>query len=129
MTANGTLLLHRALRSITLRYVLAALLLFAQHGALTHALAHAGGKIEALVSVAHDDCSQGHGPHDHHQAPGAGAQCAFDLLYSELLGGALLVAATSSTATAADAVAGPAIHDAASVTALPYRSRGPPVRA
>ena len=94
MTANGPLLLHRALRSIALRYVLAALLLFAQHGALTHAFAHASGEIEALVSSQHDDCAQDHGPQGHDHAPGAGAQCAFDLLYSELLGGAPLVAAT-----------------------------------
>jgi hypothetical protein len=126
---NGLRWLRRALRSVALRGLLAALLLSAQHGALTHVLAHAGGHIEAVAHGLHDDCAHGHDPQEHRKAPGAGAQCAFDLLYSELLGGAPLVAAPPALAAAATAVSAAATPVVASVTTLPYHSRGPPARA
>lgn len=121
--------LRRALRSAALRGTLALLLLFAQHGALTHALAHVGGGIETLAASQHEGCDHDHGPHGHDHAPVTGTQCAFDLLYSELLGGALLVEAFSSSIRDATAAATPVFHSTASLTALPYSSRGPPFRA
>lgn len=44
-------LLGRVLRSITLRWVLALLLLVAQQGALTHALGHAAGHARESVAA------------------------------------------------------------------------------
>ena len=130
---NFTRLLHHALRSIALRGMLAALLLFAQHGALTHALVHASGHAhETVVALAHEQGGD-HG-HDHaHEAPGEGrrvaAACGFDLLYSELLGGALLIDSTLTAEAVVPVAVIPVTVHVASVTTLHYHSRGPPFRA
>ncbi len=83
-------LFGKALRSIALRWILALLLLTAQQGALTHALGHAAGHAHESVAVLHD--------HDHSAADHAddgshepvtrllSEQCAFDLVYSQVLG-------------------------------------------
>ncbi|MBY0268039.1 MAG: hypothetical protein K2W84_16605 [Burkholderiales bacterium] len=130
---NFTRLLHHALRSLALRGMLAALLLFAQHGALTHALVHASGHAhETVVAVAHEQGGD-HG-HDHaHEAPGEGrsalAACDFDLLYSELLGGALLIDSTLRAEAVVPVAVIPVTVHVASITTLHYHSRGPPSRA
>lgn len=130
---NFTRLLHHALRSLALRGMLAALLLFAQHGALTHALVHASGHAhETVVALAHEQGGD-HG-HDHaHEAPGEGrsvaAACDFDLLYSELLGGALLIDSTLRAEAVVPVAVIPVTVHVASITTLHYHSRGPPSRA
>jgi|LNFM01.1.fsa_nt_gb hypothetical protein len=123
---HGIRLLHKALHSVTLRWVLMALLLFAQHGALTHVLAHASGEIESLVSSHHDNCEHGQGFHHHDGAPDAGSQCAFDLLYSELLGGVPLVDGRNTAETAISVAATPVAGAAASVSVPLHHARDPP---
>lgn len=123
------MLLRSALRAKWLRAALIALLLFAQHGALTHALSHMavhGGDGAALVHAQHDS----HDSQEHHNegpAKTAAGSCAFDLLYSEVLGGvpagqfAGFSAAVRTSAVAAVVLA----HGV--VAFVPYDSRGPPV--
>lgn len=132
---NGLRLLHQSLRSVALRCVLAALLLFAQYGALTHALAHVSGHAHQAVAdghahdahdAAHDD---GHAHAPVSEGRNASAQCAFDLLYSELLGGALLIDSTITAEAVIPVAVIPITVVVASVTTLHYHSRGPPSRA
>ena len=66
-------LLARVLRSITLRWLLALLLLVAQQGALTHALGHAAGHAHEPVAAlqAQSPLYQARSDAlDQHQAPG-----------------------------------------------------------
>jgi hypothetical protein len=119
-----TRLLRSALRAKWLRGALIALLLAAQHGALTHALLHAGwlaqGKsaVHAQAQSAQDDGSR---------KSQTVELCAFDLVYSQVLGGvhggydlAFSAAEHVLVITAVLAVRN-------SVTVVPYDSRGPPV--
>ena len=93
-------MLRAALRSRALRIALAALLLFAQQTALTHALTHAGWQAHGIA--AHDD------DHDHGYAlstahggdasdksnsskSATSEQCAFDLVYSQVACGLTVV--------------------------------------
>jgi hypothetical protein len=108
---------------------LAALLLVAQHGALTHALTHADlhGHDEAVhahaQSAAHDDAE-----HPGNASTGKVAGfCAFDLVYSQVLGG--LHGGHDLTFAAAEhvLVIAAVLAVRSSVTAVPYDSRGPPV--
>lgn len=110
----GKRLLHAAL---------IALLLFAQHGALTHALLHVAhqGGAEVHAADAHEHA------HDHEQPSGEwSANCGFDLLYSEVLGGApggcqgVVTAATRAVLIAVGS------WTAAAISAVPYDSRAPP---
>ncbi len=129
--------LHHALGSAALRGLLALLLLVAQHGALTHALVHVSGHAHvapdrAAAATPANGGSRGHDhDHAHAQSPAgegrnANSQCAFDLLYSELLGGLLLIDSVSTAGAMVPGAVTPLATSAASVTALPYRSRGPP---
>lgn len=124
-------LLGKALRSISLRWALALLLLAAQQGALTHALGHAAGHAHEPIAVLHD--------HDHSAADHAdddsdepvtrlaSEQCAFDLVYSQVLGG--LHAGHWLHLEASD----PVVNDVfawstrSAPAGLPYNSRAPPV--
>lgn len=121
-------LLRRALRAPWVLLTLAGLLLVVQHGALTHALTHADlhGHEKAVHAHAH---SAGHdAEHPENAATGKVAGfCAFDLVYSQVLGG---VHAGHDLAFAAAeqlllVTATLAVHN--SVAAVPYDSRGPPV--
>lgn len=115
--------LRRLLRLRLLHAALVALLLFAQHGALTHALLHVVHQGEAAVHAA-----DAHGQaHDNEQPSGEwSANCGFDLLYSEVLGGApggcqgITTVATRAVLIAAGSVA------RAGTSAVPYDSRAPP---
>jgi hypothetical protein len=83
-------LLRSALRAKWLRAALIALLLFAQHGALTHALTHAarqahGGFAQAAVPV--HPLTQGNSNAGGTPAKQLTELCAFDLVYSQVLGG------------------------------------------
>lgn len=116
---SASRLLGKSLRCIAFRWVLAALLLFAQQGALTHALSHAGGHAHEPSAHVGDDESGGRAA--------VSGQCAFDLVYSQVLGGmhtgyTLHVAATDPVAHAA-IVAQPR----GTTASVPYDSRGPPV--
>jgi hypothetical protein len=122
-------LLQSALRAGWLRAALVALLLFAQHGALTHALSHMavhGGEGTAHVHAQHDS-HDSHGHHDEGPAETAAESCAFDLLYSEVLGGvpAGQFAGFSAAVRTSLVVAAVLAHGAA--VFVPYDSRGPPV--
>lgn len=106
-----------------LHAALVALLLFAQHGALTHALLHVAhhGEAEVHATHAHEHA------HDDEQPSGEwSANCGFDLLYSEVLGGApggcqgVVTAATRAVLIAVGS------WTAAAISAVPYDSRAPP---
>ncbi len=124
-------LLRRALRTRWVLLTLAGLLLVAQHGALTHALTHAelhghGESVHAHVAHAH---SAGHDAEHHEYAPGGDVSefCAFDLVYSQILGG--IPASHALTFAVAEqllvVIATLALRNSAVV--VPYDSRGPPV--
>jgi len=110
-----------------LHAALIALLLFAQHGALTHALLHVAhhGVAEAHAAHAHGHAHE----HEHEHEPPFGewsADCGFDLLYSEVLGGApggyrsVATDAAGAVLIAAGSVA------TAGTSTVPYDSRAPP---
>lgn len=120
-----TRLLRSAPRAQWLRGALVALLLVAQHGALTHALMHAGKLAHGQTAVHVQAALADHG-HDN-RARQATESCAFDLVYSQVLGGvhgshdlAFAAAEHVLVVTAAFAVR-------SCVTVVPYDSRGPPV--
>lgn len=115
----------RLLREKWLPGALIALLLAAQHGALTHALMHAGRLAQSQVTV-HAQVSLADQGHEN-RARQATESCAFDLVYSQVLGGvhgghdlAFAAAEHVLVVTATLAVRNP-------VTVVPYDSRGPPV--
>lgn len=126
---TGSRLLGTSLRSIALRWALAALLLFAQQAALTHALGHAGGHAHKSVAAPQAPAHESSAHADHDGSGGRSAvseQCAFDLVYSQVLGGmsaghTLHVAATDPVAHAV-IVAQPR----GTTASVPYDSRGPP---
>lgn len=129
-------LFDRTLRAAAPRWLLAVLLLLAQQGALTHALVHAGaqahgGHIHAAqvddggAHALHGD----HGGHDDHGADGqsaASAQCAFDLVYSQVLGALHSTALPLCAETAAPVTAVVAQAPVGAAPEVPYDSRGPP---
>ena len=120
-------MMHR-LRLRWLPALLAALLLFAQQGALVHALGHAGHAHAAAAPLAHAADAHGHdtGAQDETPSRSLSELCAFDLVYSQVLGGVhsefmpplLLAAASPATAQTPQLRGGS--------TCLPYDSRGPP---
>jgi hypothetical protein len=115
-----TRLLRSALRAKWLCGALIALLLAAQHGALTHALMHAGWLAQGKTAV-HASAQS-----ENHPADRAVELCAFDLVYNQVLGGvhvghALTFAAAEHLLVV---VAAPAVRNP--VTVVPYDSRGPP---
>ncbi len=131
---NNFPLFGKALRSIALRWVLFTLLLLAQQGALTHALGHAGGHAHQSVAALHEQEHQhGHGHeavadagHDESGGSAVSGQCAYDLVYSQVLGG--LHAGYSLHVAAAVAVVPvvAAVRLRGATASVPYDSRGPP---
>lgn len=115
-----TRMLRSALRAKWLRGALIALLLAAQHGALTHALTHASWMAQGRTAV-HAMVQDEHNP-----TKRAVELCAFDLVYNQLLGAVHADHAVSFAAAEHVLVvaATPALHNP--VTAVPYDSRGPP---
>lgn len=114
-----------ALRSSWLRGALAALLLVAQHGALTHALTHAGGQKHFVESASHVVFSQ---HDDGAPAKAVAEQCAFDLVYSQVLGGVHPGDAVERADTTPHILRISAVPPLRGVTAVvPYDTRGPPV--
>lgn len=114
---------RRLLRLRLLHAALIALLLFAQHGALTHALLHVAhhGETAAHAHAGHDHA------HDEERPSGElSANCGFDLLYSEVLGGVhggcqgVVTGATRAVLIAVGS------WTAAATSAVPYDSRAPP---
>jgi hypothetical protein len=112
-------LLRSALRAHWLRGALIALLLFAQHGALTHALTHAGWLMQGK-SAAHASLQS-----ENHPADRALQACAFDLVYSQVLGG-VHADIVSAFGAAEHVLVTAALAVRNSVTVVPYDSRGPP---
>lgn len=123
--------LRRILRSSALRWALAALLLAAQQGALTHALGHAAGHAHEPIAVLHDhdDSAADHADGCSHEPVTrlASEKCALDLVYSQVLGG--LHGGHWLHLEASD----PVVNDVfawstrSSPAGLPYHSRAPPV--
>jgi hypothetical protein len=121
-----TRLLHSARRAKWLRGALIALLLAAQHGALTHALMHAGKAMHGETFAHGQSVLADHG-YDR-PAREATESCAFDLVYSQVLGGVhadhtitFAAAEHARVVTATLVLRNPG-------TAVPYDSRGPPAR-
>ncbi|MDP1537642.1 MAG: hypothetical protein Q8L95_10715 [Burkholderiales bacterium] len=122
-------LLGRSLRSITLRWALAAMLLLAQQGALTHALTHAAGHAHESVAALHDPAHELPAQVDHDESGGGSAvsgQCAFDLVYSQMLGGVHTGHTLHFAATGPLAHTVVVAHSRGTTTSVPYDSRGPP---
>lgn len=125
--------MRSALRSIRLRLLLAALLLFAQQGALTHALSHAGHQAHGAPGLAlpftgdaHDHAGDDpHAPADSR----VDNACAFDLAYSQVLGGVHAGHDFHAAVARPVAAAVAAVRPRPVATVLPYRSRAPPVAA
>jgi len=122
-------LLRASLRAIALRWLLAVFLLVAQQGALTHALSHAGGHAHEAVTAPHADGHDASGDCSSHQDSSGRAiseQCAFDLVYSQVLGG--VHAGHTASVTATDGVAPVAVvaQSFSAATRVPYDTRGPP---
>lgn len=122
--------LRSALRAGWLCGALVVLLLFAQHGALTHALVHAGWQAHAETGQLHQPARHPAADHDGHgdgvPADAAADSCTFDLVYSQVLGG--VHAGTVALSGGAD----PRLCFAAEfsardgTTVVPYDTRGPP---
>lgn len=114
--------LRGLLRLRLLPAALIALLLFAQLAALGHALLHVAhhGDTAAHAHVhehAHDgDASSGE----------ASANCGFDLLYSEVLGGVHGGSCSAASGAAGVVLVAAGGGTAAGTAAVPYDSRAPP---
>ncbi len=110
------------LRAKWLRGALIALLLVAQHGALTHALVHAGW-------VAHDHSAVQASLHSDEGQPAdrAAESCAFDLVYSQVLGGVHGSHDVAFGTAGRVLVVAVAFAPRAVLTVVPYETRGPPV--
>jgi hypothetical protein len=117
--------LRSALRAKWLRGALIALLLAAQHGALTHALMHASRLAQGQVAV-HAQASLADHGHDN-RVRQATESCAFDLVYSQVLGGVHTGHDLAFAAAEHVLVIAAALAVRSSVTVVPYDSRGPPV--
>lgn len=125
---------HWLLRARWLRLALVALLLTAQQGALVHAVAHAVDTSHApdhLVSAhAHHHAAGAAEAHDHEgdeHTRQLSAQCAFDLLFGQVLGlahGASPVIATH--VLAAVRLALPVVLAAGLSPVVPYDAHAPP---
>lgn len=118
-------ILHAALRSVSLRIGLAAVLLFAQHAALTHAVTHAGGQPRGGSAQVHapvQPLAQDGGTPAHQAAN----WCAFDLAYSQVLGGTVF--ATADFLAAAGVVEQRTPRACARIVAEPppFLAQGPP---
>ena len=118
-------LLRSALRSKWLRGALIALLLAAQHGALTHALMHAGwlAQGKSAVHAPAQTLAQDNGS----RKSQAMELCAFDLVYNQVLGGVHAGHAVGFAAAEHVLVVTATLAVRNSVTVVPYDSRGPPV--
>lgn len=113
-------------RSGWLSGVLIALMLFAQHGALTHALSHAarlahGGYVQVGASAHQPAGDAGH------SGGRATKPCAIDFAYSQVLGG--VATATAEMAAAAGITEHCTPHPRARIVAAspPFLAQGPPV--
>ena len=126
-------MLRASLHAVALRWVLAAFLLLAQQGALTHALSHAIGHAHDAVAALHlgshaasdNPTAQGNVPQDTGGQVVSG-QCALDLVYSQVLGG--MHAGPGLHVSASDVVAPFAVvaRSSSITTRVPYDTRGPP---
>ncbi|MBX3665951.1 MAG: hypothetical protein KF834_09720 [Burkholderiales bacterium] len=117
--------LQRLPRLRLLHAALIALLLFVQHGALNHALLHVAVHGEAGM---HAGAAPAHG-HAHEDGRPSGewsADCGFDLLYSEVLGGVPGGACPVVTGVAGTVPVAAGGAAAAESAAVPYDSRAPP---
>lgn len=122
-------LLRSALRGKWLRGALIALLLAAQHGALTHALMHSarqahGGVAQAAVPV--HALAQTNGNSGGTPTKQLTELCAFDLVYSQVLGGVAVTVADFPVVAAATAVLTQRASARMVSEAPPFLAQGPP---
>lgn len=117
--------LRHLLRARWLRCALVALLLLAQHGALTHALAHAGGRVGGGHAVTH---SAAHLPVQGDSAPvkKAASLCAFDQVYSQVFG--VVMDAAAGIASDPGMFEQQTLHSYPRIVAAtpPFFAQGPP---
>lgn len=122
-------LLRSALRAKWLRAALIALLLFAQHGALTHALTHVarqahGGFAQAAAPV--DSLAQSHNNAGGPPAKQLTELCAFDLVYSQVLGGVAVTVVDFSVVAATAEILTQRASARMVAEAPPFLAQGPP---
>ncbi len=124
-------LFRSALRAIALRWVLALLLLLAQQGALIHALGHAAGHAHGSVAALHVDhhpaAKQADDPSHQPAVRLVSEQCAFDLVYNQVLGALPAGHCLQFEATDPVVHAVFALRTRSAPASVPYDSRGPPV--
>ncbi len=122
-------LLRRALRTRCVLAALTGLLLVAQHGALTHALMHAGKAAQGQTAhLSISNAQTASADHGHYKrAKQATESCAFDLVYSQVLGGVHTGHDLTFAAAEQLLVVTATLAVRNSVTVVPYDSRGPPV--
>lgn len=124
-----TRLLRSALRAKWLRAALIALLLFAQHGALTHALTHAarqahGGFAQTAVPV--HPLTQANNNAGGIPVKQLTELCAFDLVYSQVLGGVAVTVVDFPVVAATTAVLTQRASARAVAEPPPFLAQGPP---
>lgn len=122
---NFSAWLRTALCAPVLRAALVALLLVAQHGALTHALTHAAA--HAHHETAHAESARVDFQGGGNPAGSAAESCVFDLAYSQVLGGVHTGHAVVFSAAEQLLVVTAVLAVRNSVSVVPYDSRGPPV--
>ncbi len=121
---NFSALLRNAFCAHGLRAALVALLLLAQHGALTHALTHAAAHTQD--KTAHTDSAHIELPGKGDPAGAVAESCLSDLAYSQLLGGVHAGHAVSFDVAEQVLVVAAAQAVRNSATVVPYDSHGPP---
>lgn len=118
-------LLRSALRAKWLRGVLVALLLATQHGALTHALGHAARIAHGQSAVLAQ--SQLATPGHDSRARQATESCAFDLVYSQVLGGVTTAPAEFPAEAGAEMRRVSPQLTLVAAAPPPFHAQGPPV--
>ena len=118
-------LLRSSLHSIALPWVLAAFLLVAQQGALTHALSHAGGHAHKAVATNQTAPDTAAGQHGSGRQVVSG-QCALDLVYCQVLGGFYAASAPMAVPDSVFQHGTQRSTFLVVVNSLPYFAQGPP---
>jgi hypothetical protein len=110
-----------AVRRAFLRLILVALLLAAQHAALTHAIWHAHGDASFTQQLHAADSDAGSDP-----APEQGL-CLFHVAFGQVLGGSHGSACHFCSPELASELIAQSARPYSVVLSLPFRSRAPPV--
>ena len=112
------------MRRVLLQLVLAALLLFAQQAAVTHAIWHAAENLPGNGSDTGLD--RGYGPSNDEHSPQA-QLCGFDAAFGQVLGGAHGSAGTFLSPELTSEPIALSARPCSGVLSLSFHSRAPPV--